>query len=75
MAAGRLDLGCVLGHGAFEIIDPDRPSEITASPEPVALMSYLLTLLRRLQGIGTAPAIDYIAYEKWITGAGAGSQA
>jgi hypothetical protein len=63
---GRLDLGCVLGQGAFEIPDRDKPGTVTTSAAEVALVSFLLTLLRRLQGLGTAPAIDYEAYMRWV---------
>ncbi len=63
---GRLDLGCVLGIGAFEIPDRDRPRFVETSDPSVALVSFLLTLLRRLQGLGTAPAIDYSAYARWV---------
>jgi hypothetical protein len=67
-AHGGLDLGCVLGHGAFEIPDLSRRSEAVNSEPGVALVTFLLTLLRRLQALGSAPAIDYTAYERWITG-------
>lgn len=63
---GRLDLGCVLGQGAFEIADRERPQFVQRSGSEVALVSFLLTLLRRLQSLGTAPAIDYEAYARWI---------
>lgn len=63
---GRLDLGCVLGQGAFEIPDREQPRFVTTSAPELALVSFLLTLLRRLQGLGTAPAIDYEAYARWI---------
>ncbi|MDX6309883.1 MAG: hypothetical protein QOI06_2929 [Nocardioidaceae bacterium] len=65
---GRLDLGCVLGQGAFEIVDRGTPNEFTTSSADRALVSFLLTLLGRLQGLGTAPAIDYSAYASWIDG-------
>lgn len=65
-AEGRLDLGCVLGQGAFEIADREQPRVVTTSAPEVALVSLLLTLMRRLQGLGTAPAIDYEAYARWI---------
>jgi hypothetical protein len=65
-ADGRLDLGCVLGHGAFEVPDRAEAEVVTLSTPSTALVSFLLTLLRRLQGLGTAPAIDYRAYAEWI---------
>jgi hypothetical protein len=67
-ADGALDLGCVLGHGAFEIPDLTRRSEAVVSEPGVALVTFLLTLLRRLQALGSVPAIDYTAYERWIVG-------
>lgn len=63
---GRLDLGCVLGVGAFEIPDRKQPGVVESSEPAVALISFLLSLLRRLQGLGTAPAIDYGAYDQWV---------
>lgn len=67
---GRLDLGCVLGQGAFEIADREQPQFVETSMPNVALVSFLLTLLCRLQSLGTAPAIDYEAYARWVdTGA------
>lgn len=71
-ADGALDLGCVLGQGAFEIPDMARRSEVVVSEPEVALVTFLLTLLRRLQALGSVPAIDYTAYEGWITGGRAG---
>lgn len=65
-AQGRLDLGCVLGQGAFEIADREQPRVVTTSAPEVALVSFLLTLMRRLQGLGTSPAIDYRAYAQWV---------
>jgi hypothetical protein len=65
---GAVDLGCVLGHGAFEIPDLSRRSEAVLSEPEVALVTFLLRLLRRLQALGSPPAIDYAAYERWIAG-------
>jgi hypothetical protein len=31
-------------------------------------VTFLLTLLRRLQALGMVSAIDYTAYERWIVG-------
>ncbi len=71
---GKLELGCVIGHGAFDIQDRYRPDEVIVSDASVTLVTFLLTLLRRLQTLGSASALDYAAYEEWIRGrAGAGS--
>jgi hypothetical protein len=63
-ANGQIDLGCVLGHGSFEIPDRSNRDQVTVSDPSVALVSFLLTLLRRLQTVGSAPALDYAAYER-----------
>lgn len=67
-AQGQLDLGCVLGHGAFEIPDRTNQDEVAVSHTSVTLVTLLLTLLRRLQTLGSAPALDYAAYEDWARG-------
>jgi hypothetical protein len=63
---GRLDLGCVLGHGSFEV-DPANTQTAKSVNTDTALVSFTLTLLKRLQGLGSAPAIDYDAYSEWIS--------
>jgi len=63
---GRLDLGCALGVASFEVSDRERPGVVETSDSSVALVSFLLTLLRRLKDLGTAPAIDYAAYATWV---------
>jgi hypothetical protein len=70
---GILDLGCVLGHGSFEIPDGKSATDVVVSASGVALVSFLLTLLHRLQGLGSAPAIDYSEYARWISGAESGT--
>jgi hypothetical protein len=67
---GALDLGCVLGHGGFEIPDSTKPGEAIVSQPGVALVSFLLGFLHRLQGLGSAPAIDFIAYARWTADEG-----
>ncbi len=60
-----LDLGCALGGGAFELIPPATPTDepgLELSPSDLTLMFFLVRLFRRLQSIGTAPAIDIEAY-------------
>jgi hypothetical protein len=69
-ANGRIDVGCVLGHGTFEIPHGSSSHDVVISTAETALSSFTLTLLKRLQGIGSVPAIDYDAYAQWL-GAGA----
>lgn len=57
----RLDLGCALEHGGFEIAYGSKPELALSAPE-TALMFLFLRLLGRLQGLGTAPAIDFGRY-------------
>jgi hypothetical protein len=53
-----LDLGCVLGHGSFEI----TRGQICFSTTEEALSFFILRLLERLRALGTAPAADLMAY-------------
>jgi hypothetical protein len=66
-AIERLDLGCILMHGAFEALYPSsQGEEITfrRSTPGTALIAFFLCLLRRLQALGTVPAIDLEQYAK-----------
>lgn len=59
----RLDVGCALLHGAFEARYPDgRGLELTVAEGPRSLVQFLMRLLKQLQALATAPAIDYDAY-------------
>jgi hypothetical protein len=59
----QLDIGCVLIHGAFETIaPPGQPLEVIATENPRSLVQFLMRLLKQLQALATAPAIDYAAY-------------
>lgn len=60
-----LDLGCALEDGGF-VVDRDHATAAmhgieTSAPE-VALIFFVMRLLRQLQRFGSAPAIDYDAY-------------
>jgi hypothetical protein len=57
----RLDLGCALEHGGFEVAYGSKPEAAVSAPE-TALMFFFLRLLGRLQELGTAPAIDFGQY-------------
>lgn len=66
-----LDIGCVLEQGGF-FVDEDptiRKTVIHRTTADVALISFVLRLLRLLQMVGSAPAIDYDAYLGSIPGA------
>jgi len=59
----RLDLGCVLQAGGFEV-HYDDPLGVEKSAEEEALIFFFLRLFARLQSLGTAPAIDVSEYAK-----------
>lgn len=63
---GDIDIGCVLNEGAFEVPVGAGIDALVISDPATALVSFTLTLLKRLQGIGSAPAIDYDAYARWV---------
>jgi hypothetical protein len=50
----RLDLVCCLEHGTIEHPQVSRPEE--------SLIFFVLRLLDRLRGMGTAPAVDWQEY-------------
>jgi hypothetical protein len=66
VSGGSIDLGCVLGHGSFEVTVGDDGKRLSVSDSSVALVAHSIALLKRLQGLGSAPAIDYEAYASWI---------
>ena len=59
----RLDLGCALRHGAFDVDwTTNDPPKATVSAADSSLMFFLMHLFGRLQALGTVPAIDLTAY-------------
>jgi hypothetical protein len=59
----RLDLGCGLQHGAFELPhDAASAAEITVAGAAVGLAFFAMRLMARLQRMGTVPALDIDAY-------------
>ena len=58
----RLDLGCVLGAGAFELVRSDGKEELVIAHPDAALVTFFLRLVHRLQAIGTIAAIEWPAY-------------
>jgi hypothetical protein len=59
----RLDLGCALQQGAFEVL----PSDIRLSTPEESLIFFILRLLHRLRALGTAPAPDLMQYGASLT--------
>lgn len=62
-AEQQLDVGCSLVHGAFEAGYPAPGGvALTVVEGPRSLVQFLIRLLKQLQALATAPAIDYDAY-------------
>jgi hypothetical protein len=62
----RIDLGCVVTEGAFESSYEKGKVGIICSDSRLALANFLFSLLAKLQGLGTVPAINYASYIKSI---------
>lgn len=59
----QLNIGCALVHGTFEARYPhDKGVELTIVESPRSLLQLLMRLLKQLQSLATAPAIDYETY-------------
>jgi hypothetical protein len=58
----RLNLGCALRHGAFDVVYDDRGTAAIEGASEGALMFLLMRLFARLQVIGSPMAIDLHAY-------------
>jgi hypothetical protein len=62
-AEAQLDIGCALVHGVFEATyRTGQPVDVTVAEGPRTLVQFLIRLLKQLQALATAPAIDYEAY-------------
>lgn len=62
-AEGRLDLGCALCDGGFEVVyGEDGEPHVSRSGPESSLIFFFLRLLHRLQQVATVPAIDYVEY-------------
>ena len=61
----RIDLGCALQSGAFEVIyKGESKPKIERSGKQDSLIFFFLHLLSRLQRVGTTPALDIDEYAK-----------
>ncbi len=64
----RLDIGCAITAGAFEINYPDDKAFLTISDSHLALVNFFFCMLSKLQNLGTVSAIDYSQYINEING-------
>ncbi len=59
----QLNIGCALIHGTFEAGYLENGDvDLTVIDGPRSLLQFLMRLLKQLQALATAPAIDYEAY-------------
>jgi len=59
----QLNIGCALVHGVFKVsYSEGKGVDLTIVESPQSLLQLLLRLLKLLQFLATAPAIDYDAY-------------
>ena len=64
---GRINIGCVLEQGAFEIkYESNGNHKTKIIPKDKALIFFFLKLLSKLQSIGTCPAIEIGSYSKYV---------
>lgn len=65
-----LDIGCAVEHGGF-VVNRDGGGHldgVETSEASVALISFVMRLLKQLQIVGSAPAIDYDSYLRSVPG-------
>lgn len=61
---GKIDFGCVAGHGYFHT-DED-PTEYAMHTGGKPATAFLFKLISQLQSSGTVPMIDIQAYSEWL---------
>lgn len=65
---GRLDTGCAVRHGVFDVkYASNEPPAIATEHSTSSLALFLLRFIARLQSIATVPCIDVLAYAGKIT--------
>lgn len=75
-AEAQLDIGCSLLYGAFEATyRAGQLTDVTIAAGERSLVQFLMRLLKQLQALATAPAIDYGAYLARFEGAEGGTRA
>lgn len=63
----RLDLGCTLDTGMFELPEGAAVSDLEQSGANVGLAMFSMRLIARLNSMGTVPALDAAAYTAKLT--------
>lgn len=63
----RLDLGCALDAGMFELPEGAKSEDLERSDADVGLAMFAIRLVARLNAVGTVPALDYGAYTAALT--------
>lgn len=58
----RLDFGCALDSGMFELPEGLSAADLEKSDADVGLAMFATRLVARLNAVGTVPALDYDAY-------------
>lgn len=67
-AMKRINLACVLERGAVSVEFPKKgPAKARLFPPEQALINFFLSLLFKLQAVGSVPAMDIKAYWKSLT--------
>lgn len=62
----KINLGCVLNSGSFLVNHANGSIKLRTSHESNALITFFISLWKSLQCRGTAPAIDFSHYSKFI---------
>jgi hypothetical protein len=65
--SNRLDLGCALDSGMFEVPDDGDVDAMIRSTGDVGLAMFAMRLAARLNAMGTVPALDYDTYTSALT--------
>lgn len=62
-----IDFGCAVSCGAFDVTGADTGNlNIEISTKDDALIFFFIRLVARLQAMATVPALDIMAYAKWL---------
>ncbi|MGW6695087.1 DUF6602 domain-containing protein [Rhodococcus sp. NPDC054953] len=65
--AHRLDLGCALDAGMFELPEGAAAEGLKRTDADVGLAMFAIRLVARLNAVGTVPALDYDVYTSALT--------